>query len=240
MIVILASALLTPFAFGRGGNRGPGSGTSTCSLPSIVANLPYQEVDQTEQDEILYMLEEEKLARDVYKAMDDLWGLRVFRNIARAEQTHMDGIASLIEKYDLPDPVGDNGAGVFTNGDLQELYGQLVEQGSRSLNDALLVGATIEDLDIADLQKALAKTDNEDIQTVYQNLTKGSRNHLRAFISLLESNDVTYEPQYISAADFDQIVGSPKERGMLDAHGEINPDCAGPERRGGGRGHGRR
>ena len=53
--------------------------------------------------------------------------------------------------------------------------------------DALIVGATVEDLDIKDLIDLLNKTDNPDIILVYNNLNKGSRNHLRAFIAQIES-----------------------------------------------------
>lgn len=235
---LLIVTLAVSFTLARGGpgNRpGSGPGNGACDLPSIVADLPYEELSAAEREGVLYMREEEKLARDVYLTMDDLWGLRVFRNIARAEQSHMDAVFSLIEKYDLPDPVGDNGRGQFTNPDLAALYNQLVEQGSRSINDALLVGATIEDLDISDLQQDLLDADNEDVRTVYQNLMKGSRNHLRAFYDLLQANGVDYTPQYISQADFDAIVSSPKERGMLDADGNPDPACSGS---GGPAGHG--
>ncbi|MDQ7086913.1 MAG: DUF2202 domain-containing protein [Acidobacteriota bacterium] len=232
-------ALAASFTLARGGPGG-GPGNSACDLPSIVKDLPYEELSAAERDGVIYMIEEEKLARDVYLAMDDLWGLRVFRNIARAEQSHMDAVFSLIEKYGLPDPVGDNGPGEFTNPDLAALYNQLIEQGSQSINDALLVGATIEDMDISDLQVDLPEADNEDVRTVYQNLMKGSRNHLRSFYDLLQSNGVDYTPQYLSQADFDAIVSSPKERGMLDADGNPMPGCSGPAGRGGGRGRGGR
>jgi hypothetical protein len=48
---------------------------------------------------------------------------------------------------------------------------------------------------------------------VYQNLLKGSRNHLRSFVSNLALQGVTYVPQYMSAADYQAIVGTPVERG---------------------------
>ena len=65
---------------------------------------------------------------------------------------------------------------------MQTLYDTLVEQGKYSLLDALMVGATIEDLDIKDLQEFSSQIDNEDILLVYSNLERGSRNHMRSFI----------------------------------------------------------
>ena len=183
-------------------------------------DLPYQTIDDTERADLVFMVEEEKLARDVYRAFDDLWGLRIFRNIAGAEQTHMNALLQLFVKYGIEDTVGDAPEGEFTDPDLQQLYDQLLDQGSVSLVDALIVGATVEDLDIQDLEVRLARTDNEDIQTVYQNLQKGSRNHLRAFAGMLEDSGISYEPQYISVALFEEIVNSPVERGRVDANGD--------------------
>ena len=90
----------------------------------------------------------------------------------------------------------------------------MVEQGSKSPVDALIVGATIEDLDIADLEKWINKTDNEDIRFVYENLMKGSRNHMRAFTNWLKMYNKSYTPKYISKEEFEQIINSDMERGM--------------------------
>jgi hypothetical protein len=66
------------------------------------------------------------------------------------------------------------------------LYDQLVAGGSVSLVEALKVGAAIEEIDIIDLQAALALVDNRDIRLVYENLLSGSRNHLQAFVRALQ------------------------------------------------------
>jgi len=212
VVGLLAAPLVQAQGYARGGGH---HGNQSCA----VAKLPYQEVDATEREDLILMREEEKLARDVYVALDDLWGMRVFRNIAGAERSHMQAVLSLLEKYGIGDPTDGNAVGEFSDPDLQGLYSQLVEQGSQSLIDALTVGAIIEDLDIHDLDVALLRTDNEDIRTVYQNLRKGSRNHLRAFVGLLEGSGVPYEPQYISIDEFEQILDTPHERGCLDADG---------------------
>jgi len=105
--------------------------------------------------------------------------------------------------------------GVFANTKFTNLYNELVATGRSSLIDALTVGATIEDLDIIDLEKALAQTDNQDVQFVYQNLSKGSRNHLRAFVRLLHRNGVSYTPRYLNRAVYQAIINSPKEVGYV-------------------------
>jgi hypothetical protein len=75
------------------------------------------------------------------------------------------------------------------------------------------VGAVIEEIDMIDINKALLSIDNQDIVLVYQNLLKGSRNHLRSFVSNLALHGVIYVPQYMPAADYQAIVSSPVERG---------------------------
>jgi hypothetical protein len=128
-----------------------------------------------------YMREEEKLAHDVYQALFETWGLRVFENIARSEARHTDAVAALLDQFDLEDPATDRDPGNFANRDLQELYDTLVAQGSRSRQDAIDVGILIEETDIADLEEDLEIVENPDMRRVYENLLRGSRQHLAAF-----------------------------------------------------------
>src|SRR5512139_1141758 len=161
---------------GNGGNGGNGGfGGDQVQLTSI----PPSDLTAAESAGLLYMREEEKLARDVYNQMYTLWGLPVFQNIASSEQTHMDQVKLLLDRYGLADPAMDPGK--FTDPTLQALYDQLIAQGSVSLEEALKVGALIEQTDISDLQTRLAQTDNADIQLVYNNLMSASYNHLSAF-----------------------------------------------------------
>jgi hypothetical protein len=93
------------------------------------------------------------------------------------------------------------------------LYTQLEATGAISLIESLKVGAAIEEIDMIDINKAVLSIDNQDILLVYQNLLKGSRNHLRSFVSNLSIQGVTYVPQYMPLADYQAIVGTPVERG---------------------------
>ena len=163
-------------------------------------------LSDTEAHDVLFMREEEKVARDVYLAMASLSTNQIFSNISQSEQKHMDALQNVIEKYGLIDPVGNNGVGVFTNSELQGLYDALIVQGSVSVIDALTVGAAIEEIDILDLRECLERTDNIDIQRVYQNLIRGSENHLRAFVNALEVRGLVYEPQYLSIAEYNLII----------------------------------
>ena len=178
-----------------------------------LSDYPLEDLSAAEQEGILLMREEEKLARDVYKALYDKWGLRIFNNISQSEQTHTEAVKGLIDRYSLSDPMETDEPGVFENQELQELYDQLVDRGSASLVDALKAGATIEDLDIFDLENLLDKSDNQDVRIVFQNLVKGSRNHLRSFMKQLERNGGSYDATYISHDYFTRILESGQEQG---------------------------
>ena len=123
-------------------------------------------------------------------------------------------------------PGAGNAAGVFTNPDLQALYDELVDRGSESLVEALKVGALIEDLDIVDLRSLQTDT-AADIATVYANLEKGSRNHLRAFISNLDRRGETYTPSYLSTVEFEEIVAAPPNEETAKGMTARSP-CIGP------------
>jgi len=193
------------------GNNGNGN---MVNLQAQVNSLPNEPLSPAELTSLPFMREEEKLARDVYITLYSKWGSTILSNISNSEQTHMDAVLMLLNKYGLADPVGSNPVGVFSNASLQNLYHQLVAQGTASLLNAYKVGATIEDLDIYDLTKALISVDNQDIRLVYNMLAKGSRNHMRSFYGNILNLGGTYIPQYITQAEFDAIINSPMETGF--------------------------
>jgi len=225
-ILMALGILLAPMAADARQGAGNGNKGSQAGLSSIIANLEYQELSEAEKTGLIHMREEEKLAHDVYQTLYGIWELAIFTNIAESELRHMTAIKSLLDKYGVDDPITDFTVGVFTDPDMQELYDQLVEKGNTLLVDALQVGATIEDLDIFDLYELLVEADNLDIRIVYQNLAKGSRNHLRAFVNQLSINGVSnddgfiYVAQYLTQEEIEEILSSDWERGMVDEDGE--------------------
>ncbi|VGO17275.1 hypothetical protein PDESU_05871 [Pontiella desulfatans] len=186
--------MLEPVVAAKGKGKG-GGGT----VPALT---------EAEADDLLFMREEEKLARDVYLTFYTLWGTQVFDNISQSEQRHTDSVLALIQKYGLVDPVGDNGIGEFENEELQHLYDDLVAIGGQSELEALYVGALIEEVDIEDIWLAMERTDKSDIDNVYANLLAGSENHLVAFVGNIENHiEGLYEAQYISQEEVDVILG---------------------------------
>ena len=166
-----------------------------------------------EKSDLLFMREEEKLARDVYLTLYETWGLPVFSNIASSEQSHMDALLKLLRTYRLPDPAAGNAIGEFSNPTLQSLYNTLMDKGRLSAMDALQVGGIIEETDMRDIVAAIEHSDNADIDATYDSLLCGSRNHLRAFARNLESmTSQPYTALVLTQDEVDAILNSPLER----------------------------
>ena len=228
----LISILMASIVIAAGAGEASGQGTGM-NRPDMEETEKSQAVGtDPEQDALTdeeiaglkLMREEEKLARDVYMVLYNEWNLPIFNNIANSEQTHTDAVKTLLDMHGIEDPVSIDEPGVYANQKLQTLYNDLVNQGSASLLEALIVGATVEDLDIFDLNELIAQTENQDILLVYNNLIKGSRNHMRSFIEQIENNDGTYTAQFIEQSELDEIVSSSQERGaILDENSNIIP-----------------
>jgi hypothetical protein len=174
---------------------------ATRSIVTPVIPLSSSEISM-----LTYMREEEKLARDVYISMYQKWSAVTFANIANSEQKHTDTLKKFLDKYNLPDPFQE-AVGVFTNVDLQGKYDQLLAIGSQSYIDGLYVGATIEEIDMLDIQHAIDVTTHIDVLTAYRNLLEGSKNHLNAYVKALSAQGVIYTPQFISQEFYDAILG---------------------------------
>ncbi|MEN8123603.1 MAG: DUF2202 domain-containing protein [Bacteroidota bacterium] len=164
-----------------------------------------------EIENLQFLKEEEKLARDVYLFSFDLYNQNIFKNIANSEQSHMNSVSVIIEKYDIQDLSFDE-RGKFSNNELQQLYDDLVDLSKISLEDALKVGATVEDLDINDLNIFISNTLHQDVIEMYQLLNCGSRNHMRAFTNNLTNLGLVYNPQFISLDEYNSIIESTNEK----------------------------
>ena len=166
-----------------------------------------QNITEDDKEALLFMLEEEKLARDTYFYLDSVWSINTFANIKLSEQQHMDAVESLINSYSISYQI--QPMGVFEDTLLQNFYNQFITDGVQSKVNALTIGATIEDLDIVDLREYIAHTDNQNLIAVFENLECGSRNHLRSFVKDIVKEGATYTPQFLTQMDYDLIINSP-------------------------------
>lgn len=218
MILILA-ALLVANAGIPTSMAAPIKGSEDSMISALIPLL------SDEKEDLLFMREEEKLARDIYLNMSDLWGLNVFSKIALSEQKHMQAMKILLDKYNLADPVADELVlGGFVNVDLQNDYAAFMVRGVISPDAALHVGAEIEEIDIIDLQEAINRTQSghADIIETYESLMCGSRNHLRAFVRNINLQGEPYVPVYLVGeleVIFNSIIDSSMERDCGNSNG---------------------
>lgn len=215
MIVLLGCdrSEVGPVSASSSGSAQENSAARFAMMKEVLDVITTDPLSSDEAAALLFMREEEKLARDIYVAMEAKWNLRPFTNIKSSEETHMTALLYLIDRYELKDPVGLNGPGTFIDTTLQNLYNDLLSMGSESVNNALIVGAIIEEVDIVDLKSRSLASDNQDINYVYEQLMLGSRNHLRAFVKNLRSRGVVYAPKYLSQQEYDEIIAGANESG---------------------------
>jgi hypothetical protein len=187
----------------------PGAGTPNAGV--VAPDTSGVALSAEEQQFLRFTREEEKLARDVYGVLAP-WH-NAFTNIASSEQTHMDAVATLLTRYSLEDPALGEASGAFKDATIQALYDDLVAAGTASQLAALQVGVEIEELDIVDIERGAAAATHTDIVATMDNLTRGSRNHLRSFYSSLVALGGHYTPKHLDQASFDAIVSSPRETG---------------------------
>jgi len=210
--ILAASVCLLAACGGAGDSPTPSSAQGQPvggSLPAVLS------VSTAEAKDLVFMREEEKLARDVYLALAEHWrndadaasAVRVFDQIQASEQQHMNRLRDLLAAAGLPDPVGAAEVpGVFVDPILLQLYGDLVGRGKSSLDEALKVGALIEEKDIFDLDQAASVAQQSTILATYANLKCGSKNHLRAFALPLSPSAGSYVAQVLPQADVDAIL----------------------------------
>jgi hypothetical protein len=173
------------------------------SLASLTP-LTIQEIE-----DLQFLREEEKLARDVYTHAYNLYGVNIFNNIASSEQRHTDSVLELMNRYEVEDTATAT-LGDFTDPELSQLYITLIARVETSEAGAYGVGATIEDLDIYDLDLKATHTQNTELQNLYANLKCGSENHMRSFTKKLTALNQTYTPVYIDAAQYTEILAAPQ------------------------------
>ena len=188
------------------GMGGPGQ-ESFCELTS--KQVLIRTLSEKESDTLNFMREEEKLARDVYSELYKQWNIQIFTNIAASEQKHMEKVKVFLDAYQLPDPASSE-AGQFNDTVLQNLYDELLVKGSQSKLEALKVGAMVEEVDIFDLENAIAETDNDELKVMYTQLMLASHNHLRAFSRQIINIEGEYVAQYMSSEAVSTILDMPK------------------------------
>ncbi len=181
LIMLFLSFFATGCQSEAGGGKGGGNGNNQKAFLATITT----ELSNQEKDDLLFMWEEEKLARDVYLALGSRYGSKVFNNISGSEQAHMDSIKHLLTQVNIDVPVDETLTGNFQNSDISQLYSELIHRGNLSLNDAYQVGLDIENLDIEDLSIRINMANDPGVKAVFSKLLSASYKHKSAFESNL-------------------------------------------------------
>lgn len=204
-VITIACALSVPGLSFAAQGQGQGQG-SNAQNPSL--QIPAGVLTEQDKIDLHYLQEEEKLARDVYLTLRAKFNSVIFQNISESEQRHTDSVLNLLNLYQIPS-VALSEVGKFHDASLQTLYNDLILSGTKGASEASLVGALVEEVDIADLKKMLSTTKNPDLMNTYRKLMTASERHLNSFVSLWKSQtgSTAYKAQVLSQADVDTILG---------------------------------
>ncbi len=162
---------------GQNPGRGPAASAGTHDQTAYASG----ELTDAQRADLVFMVQEEKLARDLYAALGAEYGVRPFTQITTAEQRHLDAVRTLLDTYGIDDPTVGLAAGEFVDAGLTAMYDKLLAQGMTSIDEAMAAGRAVEIDDISALDKAADGVTAEDVQHVYAQLLAGSEKHLVAF-----------------------------------------------------------
>jgi hypothetical protein len=221
MFIVLCILVIAAGCTGQQGSKAVVKPTVTIAVPSAgliqsgFQALPQAPLNDTERADIIQLQEEEKLVHDLNAALATQHpDVPIFQSIANASQVYMTADNVILQRYGIPNPEMD-AAGKFTNQKFQQMYDQGVNTGSLSAMDALLVDATLEDMHIADLGAAIGRTDNTDVQFIYQQELAASRNNLRAISQWITAYGGVFKPTYISVDYYNSMMNTPVQQVLV-------------------------
>jgi len=194
---------------GTGAGRGACGGDSTCA--ALANDTTPLALGTAAQAALLFQIDEERMAGELYTAFGAKWGLPPFAHIPLAETRHEAVLRQLATRAGLTVPTAV--AGRFDSAEVQQRHDALLALGHESADSALRVGAYVEEVDIADLNTLLATTDNVALKDAATALKSASGHHLNAFVGLLAARGITYVPQVLKADEYQAMLAG-DGRGM--------------------------
>lgn len=185
---------------------GPGSATCASAGTCAVAATDVTPLTLTPaaQAALLFQIDEERMAGELYRAWGAKWGLAPFAHIPLAEARHEAVLRQLATRAGLALPAAVPGQ--FASAEVQKRHDDLLPLGLASADGALRAAAYVEEVDIVDLRLLVGATDSAALQEVAAMLETASGHHLGAFAGLLAARGVTYVPQLLPAADYQAIL----------------------------------
>ncbi len=187
---------------GPGAAACAGLGAGACAVAA--ADVTPLTLSPAVQAALLFQIDEERMAGELYRAWGAKWDLAPFANIPLAEVRHETVLRQLATRAGLALPAAVPGQ--FASAEVQKRHDDLLPLGLASADGALRAAAYVEEVDIADLRTLLASTDSAALRELSAMLETASGHHLGAFVGLLAARGVAYVPQLLPAADYQAIL----------------------------------
>lgn len=200
-------------AAARNGPAVAGSGPCDASCASLLTETSPVTLSAAAQSALLFQIDEERMARELFTSFGAKWGLRPFQSIPQSESRHEAVLRQLAMRAGVTAPA--TVAGRFASAEVQQRYDALLALGLESADSALRAAAFVEEQDIADLRALRATADSAELQEVVAVLERASGHHLAAFVRALTTRGVSYTPQVLAPDEFAALSASgPGEGGM--------------------------
>lgn len=177
-----------------------------CHTTDYKSSVDVSALSSDQKFSLAYMWNEEKLAKDLYLALNAIWPQETLNNIANKSETlHEAMVETLVASYDINITNLDDYAkhyseeelralapGEFAIPKLQQLYDTLYAEGAASAQDALEAACMVEVNDINDLTGYIAAAEGaDDLVSTFESLRSDSYMHYSKFNQALKAMDVT-------------------------------------------------
>ena len=173
-----------------------------------LSQYPLSNLTDAQKYTIAFMWNEEKMAKDLYLELNEIYPTQQLENIAiKSETMHQALVEDLVQRYDLnitnlvdykenysEEELRAFAPGEFGVQEIQDLYDALYAEGTLSQQAALEVGCKVEVTDVNDLLDEISiaeEVNAQDVIAVWNVLLNGSYNHYWAFDKGLKNMGVT-------------------------------------------------
>lgn len=156
--------------------------TPSCTTPAPApTDAPTGALTDAQKTTLAALMEEQKLAHDLYDAFANAYATSVFGCVSSEVSTQLTATGNLLTLYAVADPTAGQPPGKFTSAAIQQQYESLLAQGTTSLDSASAAARSLESTSIADLTAAATDLSAPDVLQLYANLLEASQRHLAAF-----------------------------------------------------------
>lgn len=193
---------------GQACTANPACAAGTCTVATATSPIF---LNDAARNALLFQIDEERMARELYEAFGKKHALSVFTNISSSEARHEAMFLAIAKRAGVTPPAST--PGIFTSKEVQSRYDALLKLGLETPEAALRASAFVEEQDIVDLRDLAKATDQADLRLAATNQERASGHHLAAFVRNLQARGGTYQAQALSADEVSALIQAGSGRG---------------------------